>query len=914
MPDWPMIPGHSDGLVVEPGRAVQWHEPGWPTFVEGIPHSYATLEITAAPTRSDLVADAGEGSVLRLMHGVSTGMLANAALMAGCAALELRYVAEPVPDGPATIRMFVTAMCHEWTAAPAQAAATTACATLPSGFTWSTPRDPLRLAGNAPEDPGRIVIELRREEEVTFPQWDHVPAEFYYGLRDVVGDGSGWDGFWRVLSHTHEAVEVSLLFQQSDVHYGERDVLGGVLSDLALLSEPRTDYDLYGNPYFVPPCMNARMARESWEALSARLRRPLLARLAVRSEPTSAVTVASALASAVAQGSKDSHPMHYEAARAPIDVRQASHSFNWLEILPWGGHKVWSDQSAPHTLRRFAYLFGLEQAAALMVLPLPDDQGVTGMPRSRTMATRRQSTGPRNRVDGSAAVRLGRNVHLGESTSDVDLPLDALLRHALVVGSSGYGKTTTVQSLLTQLWRDHQVPFLVVEPFPRSEYRSLIRVPGMHGLQVITIGDDSIAPLRFNPMEPPPGVRCELHQQSVLATLKTALPLFSPQDTILIQAIPLAYELAGWDEDSTIEDGLAPPTLRTLMAAYEQVFAGVHYTGDALNIGRGFQTRMEGLLSGAKGRVLDTVRSHDMTALLARPTVIELKNVVDAEEGAVFTSFLVDRIRQEAVRRGSSGNRLRHVTVIEEAQQILGAGASSRNTQGVSDPRAAAVQNFANAVSTLRAYGEGIVMSTQRPVELHPQAIANTATRVVLHLEEAEDRAAVMRSFDAEPELERIASRLQQGEAVARWPGLDEAEVVRIEPEPDVDTSATVPDDEVSSHMAAHRDAAALILPYSLCTLRVCVSGCDARRRRAGRRLAVQLAETATKATKAAVSARQPPVTAVGELVADHAPTDLPLAYCAATHLSVSGLLPVPPLIDGSAELEASIVARMDQR
>ena len=60
------------------------------------------------------------------------------------------------------------------------------------------------------------------------------------------GDGSGRSGFWRTLANVSEPVTVSLLFQQTEIHYEERHVVGGVLTELALLSETRTDYDFLG--------------------------------------------------------------------------------------------------------------------------------------------------------------------------------------------------------------------------------------------------------------------------------------------------------------------------------------------------------------------------------------------------------------------------------------------------------------------------------------------------------------------------------------------------------------------------------------------------------------------------------------------------------------------------------------------
>jgi hypothetical protein len=128
----------------------------------------------------------------------------------------------------------------------------------------------------------------------------------------------------------------------------------------------------------------------------------------------------------------------------------------------------------------------------------------------------------------SPSVVLGQVLHHGQAAGAATLPLVAVNRHVLVVGSPGSGKTTTVLSLLTHLWQEHYVPFLVIEPI-KTEYRTLLNLPDFqNNLRIITLGREDVAPLRLNPLTPPPGVRREAHTNAVMAALKAALPLFAP--------------------------------------------------------------------------------------------------------------------------------------------------------------------------------------------------------------------------------------------------------------------------------------------------------------------------------------------------------------------------------------------------
>lgn len=886
-PNWPVLPGRASGLELAVGHAAIWHEPGLPTFLQDQPHAYASREVIAAPSVDELDLSAGL-TAWQGMRAVSLAMLADAALMSGCAAFEIRYVATPRPPAPVRVQMYLTAKSRDWHQVVAQAAVALACDKLPLGFTWATPEDQLGFGGVAPED--QIVLELRRDEELTSPQWTFIPAEYYYTINDDPGDGSGWPAFWRTLNSVTRPVTVSLLFQQTELHPEERHVLGSVLTDLAHLSEERTDYDVMGNPMVYPACMNARIALQSWERRVDQMRRPLMARLAVRSEVSTAVSVATALTTAVgtSAGVSGTHPMLYEPAQTAADIRQANFSFDWLEILPWGGHGFWAeDPNAPYRLRRMPYLFGLNEAATLALLPVPDQQGVAGIPRARQLVQHRQEI--LDEPSGAASVLLGPALHHGEAASSMRLPLDALTKHTLIVGASGWGKTTTLLSLLVQLWRDHHIPFLVLEA-SKTEYRSLLAVEGLDDLRVLTLGNESVSPLRLNPLAPPTGVRCEVHQSALMASLKLALPLFPPQPEILVRAISRAYDRAGWDDDTTLGTGLLPPTLRDLKTAYAEVFEDAGYVGEARNIGIGFKTRLESLLQGSRGKLLDTVFSTNFDTLLSYPVVIEMDEIVDADEKAILSAFILDRVRAGARARGSTGGRLEHVTVLEEAHRLL-----SKTSASGGDPasghaaRAETVRAFCEAIAELRARGEGFILSTQSPAMLADAAIANTSTRIVHRMENDVDREAMLKDFGASDEIRQTAARLQTGEAVARWPGRDEIELIRVAPVAGVDSGRKVSDDVVAQRMGQHRDATRKLLPYQLCSPEICTAGCSARVRRTGEELGSQLGPRAAELWSGREAAGDDPLGSVSLLLAEKSGKELQVAYCGAVHLSLEG-------------------------
>jgi DNA helicase HerA-like ATPase len=860
------------------GRVHDWHDARG-TYRDSVDCSFATFEITA------IGGERPDGQPVAPL-ALARSLLSGAAFMPGCDALELRYLAEPQPGGVPRVRMFVTAKsCSEYGAPRlAAAAATAAVAALPPDYV----REPVTQRWMSMQlNAGDPIFELRRNEEVTFPTWEYIPADFYYHISGTPGDGAGWKQFWHSLAHVASPVTISILFKQTDLDPEERHVIGAVTTQLAQFAVTRQDFDLLGYQTTYPGDENAAIPLAAWQDRLRLLQRPLLGRIAVRGDYATAMPLATALASAIAESSDPRHvnqPMLVESPYEGEHYAPAYDGFDWLEILPWGGSLIWQEPDAPLSLRRFRYLYGIDEAAGLAMLPVPDEQGVPGFARARRLTPRRAAL---QTAPTEPSVVLGRILNEGSPIGPACLPLTAINRHALVVGTPGSGKTTTVLTMLTALWRDHHVPFLVIEP-TKGEYRTLLDASGMEDLRVICLGRDDVAPIRLNPLEPPPGVRCEVQANALLASLKAALPLPSPLPQLLEDSIDRAYRRAGWDYDTTMEEGLAPPSLRTLMDCFEEAFEAADYRGDALNVGSAMRTRLRGLVRGSRGRVLDTVESTDFDALMGRPVVIEMDEIADPDDKSIMASLILERVRAAARRKGSSEGVLRHVTVIEEAHRLLARLQPSGGAEG-EGARAAGVEAFCNAIAELRSVGEGFIISSQSPARLASAAIDNCGTRILHRIESAADRDIVLADLDA-GQLEReAASRLSMGEAIARWPQIEEAEIVRVEPGEGVNSGAVVTMDDVRARMAAETTTVRQLLPYALCTREVCANGCDPRIRSEGESVAVEVGGRAAKVWSSHGERTADALPAIAAMVHAEAQGNTQLAYCGATHLAVLG-------------------------
>jgi DNA helicase HerA-like ATPase len=760
-------------------------------------------------------------------------------------------------------------------------------ALFPAGTTFGPPRAALEAG-----DWAGAWAEVGRVEEVRAPG-PFVPPEtagFYYLVHPLGGTGAGWPGLPAALTRLAAPGFLSVVLIPTVLTDLERAAVDHVCTLARHLSEPRQDYDFFGQQRTTPADAAARDVLLAWQRFSGRA--GVLARIGVCAAPDDLLPLAS-LAGSVISDASDRPPgelptrFHTLVVRDEFDIYQsACPGF----VLPRGTHPVWSlpDDQAPYALERMPYFYGEEEAAGLLVLPVPDEQGVAGLPRARPAGARRESVPDDGGAGAGLAVALGEALHRGAAGRPVAVPLAALNRHALVVGASGSGKTTTVLTLLAGLWRDHRVPFLVIEP-SKTEYRSLLGAPGFEELRIVSLGRDDLAPLRLNPLAPPPGVRREVHANAVMSVLKLALPLPAPLPQLLEEALDHAYELAGWDFDTVSEDGLVPPTLRSLLDAFDTVFEQQGYRGEARNVGVALGVRLRSLLRGSRGRVLDTVESVPFAELMDRPVVVELDEISDTDDKLVLAALLLDRVRAHARGRGPSGGRLTHVTVLEEAHRLLSRADGASGADGSGDRlRSATVRAFCDAIAELRSVGEGFVLSSQSPGALAEAAVANTGVRLPHRMESAADRAAVLDDLGAGDADRELAARLRTGEALARWPGMDEAELVRTLPPPGVDSGRPVDDAEVRARMAEHTRRARALMPYPLCGPALCPAGCDPGTRGAGQTLAVATgpaARQAWDATRGTAAAAAP----IMDLLAAQASGDPRLTYCAAVHLAVAG-------------------------
>ena len=108
---------------------------------------------------------------------------------------------------------------------------------------------------------------------------------------------------------------------------------------------------------------------------------------------------------------------------------------------------------------------------------------------------------------------------------------------------------------------------------------------------------------------------------------------------------------------------------------------------------------------------------------------------------------------------------LRHVTVLEEAHNILRRTSTEQSEEG-SNVAGKSVEMIANSIAEMRTYGEGFIIADQSPSAVDISAIRNTNTKIIMRLPDEQDRQLAGKAAALkENQLDEIA-RLPKGVAV----------------------------------------------------------------------------------------------------------------------------------------------------
>jgi hypothetical protein len=382
-----------------------------------------------------------------------------------------------------------------------------------------------------------------------------------------------------------------------------------------------------------------------------------------------------------------------------------------------------------------------------------------------------------------------RNQYLGPTSPEDDgvpfeLRLTDLKKPSLLVGAPGSGKSNLALYLLIQLWRDHGVPFLVLDPSTGHEYRYLYQAPHLeHDLVVYTVGDNEGFPLRFNPFAVPPGVTVRAHITRLLACFKAAYEMWDPLPAIYEAALARVYAdpRFGWQMDEKWGGVHAPtpphpfPCLADFVLAIEDEIEenvkpnyGRSEAGSALT--GASQIRINGVLNSV-GHVIN-VRQDDVSffeTLLKKPAVIELGALGDPGILALVMAFLITQLAgyiEHAAPPGEKREQRQHLLLIDEAHRLLsgevmGGGAHQGNVRGKS------AEEMNAMLAEVRKFGQGVMVLDQRPSSLVGGVLDNALINIMCRLHDREGFEHLSHVLNLSPDQQQHAhTSLKPGDAL----------------------------------------------------------------------------------------------------------------------------------------------------
>lgn len=327
----------------------------------------------------------------------------------------------------------------------------------------------------------------------------------------------------------------------------------------------------------------------------------------------------------------------------------------------------------------------------------------------------------------------------------------------------------------------------MIEP-AKTEYRVLTKKN--KDILIFTLGNDNVAPFRLNPFEFFPHENITSRVDMIKASIEAAFDMEAAIPQLIEAAIYRCYEEKGWNIATSknrlyadpFADGIyAFPTLSDLIAMTEVVVSDQGFD-DRLKqdyIGS-IKARLQGLLIGAKGLMLDTPRSINFTDLVQRNVILELEEIRNPSEKSLIMGFVLANLN-EAIRASykqyqQRGEKFRHITLIEEAHRLL-----TKFEVGDSPNKKQGVETFADMLAEVRKYGESLIIIDQIPNKLTPEVLKNTSTKIIHKLFAQDDKEAVGNTMALSDEQKDFLSNLEPGRVILSSSGMSKPLQVQIE-------------------------------------------------------------------------------------------------------------------------------------
>lgn len=354
-------------------------------------------------------------------------------------------------------------------------------------------------------------------------------------------------------------------------------------------------------------------------------------------------------------------------------------------------------------------------------------------------------------------IELGKIYHMcSDEDTKVKLCVDDLSMHTFITGATGSGKSNAVYTLLSKLDKE-EVNFLVIEP-AKGEYKHVFG--NRKDVQVYGTNPKKNRMLKINPFSFPDDIHVLEHIDRLIEIFNVCWPMYAAMPAVLKEAVERAYTSIGWNlnisENASGEK--IYPSFSDVLSKLDEVVEQSEFSDEVKsNYAGALLTRVRSLTNGINGSIFsgNEIIGND---LFDSNVIIDLSRVGASDTKALIMGILVMKLQEYRVDQGGMNQALKHVTILEEAHNLLKASGSSPGSSEGADLVGKSVEMISNIIAEVRTYGEGFIIADQAPGLLDASVIRNTNTKIILRLPDYSDRQLVGKAANLkDSQIEELA-------------------------------------------------------------------------------------------------------------------------------------------------------------
>ena len=376
-------------------------------------------------------------------------------------------------------------------------------------------------------------------------------------------------------------------------------------------------------------------------------------------------------------------------------------------------------------------------------------------------------------------ISIGKIYHMGvvEEETEVNMDLDLFSSHCFITGSSGSGKSYATYNLLDRLLCCH-IRMLVIEP-AKGEYKMVFGK--LDRVNIYTTDANTYRLLRINPFQFPDNIHILSHIEQVMQIFNAAWPLYAAMPAILKEAVVEAYVKCGWDVlNSLWIKGVSDhkyPVFEDVLAVLPGIINTSDYSADSKGDYKGaLLTRVQAMTTGVNGLIFRKSEGIADSMLFDENTIVDLSEVGSEETIALIMGVLIMRLNEYRKSQRKSGmfaghdSGLKHVTVLEEAHNLLKRTSKDQNQEGA-NMVGKSVEMISNSIKEMRTYGEGFLIIDQSPLAVDSSVVENTATKIIMNTPSREACEELGSALSLKEEQTKELARLNVGVAAVLQKG-----------------------------------------------------------------------------------------------------------------------------------------------